>query len=64
MTSTTSVERIDPADEREIIERSHRRLISFATDAAEHAAEIGDSALSQMINDLHADLLDIAGDDD
>jgi hypothetical protein len=41
-----------------------RRLVEFASDAAELADRRRDAELRELIADLHADLLALRGDDD
>ncbi|MDE2105755.1 MAG: hypothetical protein KGL39_51500 [Patescibacteria group bacterium] len=41
-----------------------RRLLAFAADVDQHAAMTHDQALAQLVNNLHGDLMDIAGDND
>jgi hypothetical protein len=45
-------------------EAARRRLIEFASDAAQLADQRPDLELRELIADLHADLLALRGDDD
>lgn len=40
-----------------------KRLVEFASDVAQHASEFHDRTLAHLVEDLHRDLMEMAGDE-